>query len=307
MPRSIPSPVQAPQNGSLYSSKIEGLQVLRAVAVLLVTWLHSTQLSDSFFSRPFDSVGTFRVANLGMFGVDIFFAISGFILTMVTLRPSGARPFRQAYTFIMRRLIRIYPIYWILLLLPIGRLLHQHRLHVGELVRSLLLLPGLSVPIATPLISSAWTLTFEMFFYATMTVLILFNPLKAAQKTVWTLLGFVLLGVVFGIHRPVLVLVSNPILVEFVAGALLARADPAGLGTIAGGLGLYSVRNLGFPRQQLAPDQHHLWHTRVAAVGNVGRRGLAAGRRNRLPEHRTTGETGFCGGWPALARRYFSG
>lgn len=216
------SPVQAPRNGSLYSSKIEGLQILRAVAVLLVTWLHSVQLSDSFFSRPFNPEGTFRVANLGMFGVDIFFAISGFILTMVTLRPTDARPVRQAYTFFTRRLIRIYPIYWILLLLPVGRLLHQHRLHAGVLVRSLLLLPGLRVPIATPLISYAWTLTFEMFFYATMTGLILINPLKAAQKTVWTLLGFVLLGVLFGIHRPVLVLVSNPILVEFVAGATLA-------------------------------------------------------------------------------------
>lgn len=222
MPRDASSPGQAQRKSAVYSSKIEGLQVLRAVAVLLVTWLHSLQLSNALSRIPYREADTFRVANLGMFGVDIFFAISGFILTMVILRPSGASPFRQAETFFTRRLIRIYPIYWILLLAPIGRLLHQHRLGWNILARSLLLLPGLGPTIATPLIGYAWTLIFEMFFYATMTVLILVNPRKAAPRTVAALLGTVLLGLVTGIRHPVLVLISNPILLEFVAGALLA-------------------------------------------------------------------------------------
>lgn len=196
--------------------------MLRAAAVLLVTWLHSSQQSFSHFGISIAVSTTFRIANLGMFGVDIFFAISGFILTMVAIRPGRTSPPRQAATFILRRVIRIYPIYWILLLLPIGRLAHQHRLDIGLLLRSLFLLPGLGVPIATPLISYAWTLIFEMFFYLTITLFIFVNPRQAPRNMIWALLALVGGGVVLGVHHPILILVANPILLEFVAGALLA-------------------------------------------------------------------------------------
>ena len=44
----------------------------------------------------------------GSFGVDIFFVISGFIITRVMAR-------REAIPFLIDRLTRIYPIYWLCL------------------------------------------------------------------------------------------------------------------------------------------------------------------------------------------------
>jgi hypothetical protein len=58
--------------------QIDGLQILRAVAVFLVAWLHAGQ-----------QLGDWRVAELphfAAFGIDIFFVISGFIMSSVLLR-----------------------------------------------------------------------------------------------------------------------------------------------------------------------------------------------------------------------------
>jgi peptidoglycan/LPS O-acetylase OafA/YrhL len=85
--------------------QIDGLQILRAVAVLLVAWLHGGQM-----------LGDWRVTELphfGAFGIDIFFVISGFIMSSVLLRTKQAPGVHATWGFLKRRLIRIFPIYWV--------------------------------------------------------------------------------------------------------------------------------------------------------------------------------------------------
>lgn len=216
---------------SLRATKIDGLQMLRALAVLLVTWLHSHQNSRLMYNQP--QPANFWADNLGMFGVDIFFSISGFILTMVALRPSSKNAVHRASNFFVRRLIRIYPIYWILLLLPILRYLHQHVLPLRTTVLSVFLLPGWQVPIHAPLLDYAWTLMFEMFFYCVISLLLLFGPRSAPRNTILTLCLLVLSGLFTGINHPLLILIANPMLLEFVAGASLAIAYSRWIGGAA--------------------------------------------------------------------------
>jgi peptidoglycan/LPS O-acetylase OafA/YrhL len=80
------------------------LDGLRAIAIALVLMLHSTPLHES----PFASV-----IGLGWMGVDLFFVLSGFLITGILLDAKGAPAYYR--TFYARRILRIWPVYFLLL------------------------------------------------------------------------------------------------------------------------------------------------------------------------------------------------
>lgn len=76
---------------------------LRALAVAAVIAFHYTL--NTRFANP--------VARLGWMGVDLFFVLSGFLITGILLRAkAGPAYFR---TFYLRRTLRIFPVYFLLL------------------------------------------------------------------------------------------------------------------------------------------------------------------------------------------------
>lgn len=100
---------------------IKGLDSLRAFAVLVVLIRHWTQ-EDTF--GPINGLlykGLFPPAR---FGVDLFFVLSGFLITSILLdaNESGESRPNIIKTFIIRRTLRIFPIYYatIAILLCIG-------------------------------------------------------------------------------------------------------------------------------------------------------------------------------------------
>lgn len=122
--------------------------------------------------------GTHYVRTLryfGYIGVDLFFAISGAIMFHVG---AGLHSGRDAARFLYHRLARIYPIYWLcLLVMVIWHILFTNELANASMVQNLLLLP--SGRYLNPI---AWTLTYELFFYLFFAGLILlprrwFGPL----------------------------------------------------------------------------------------------------------------------------------
>lgn len=105
MPQAVPASASAvtPSLSSLLRRRIVELDGLRALAVLGVISFHYT-------------VGTpleFAAARLGWAGVDLFFVLSGFLITGILLE-MRQRPhyFRVFYT---RRILRIFPAYYLLL------------------------------------------------------------------------------------------------------------------------------------------------------------------------------------------------
>jgi peptidoglycan/LPS O-acetylase OafA/YrhL len=195
--------------------QIDGIQVLRAIAVFLVAWLHGGQ-----------QLGAWRIAELphfSAFGIDIFFVISGFIMSSVLLRTRQAPGLHATWGFLKRRLIRIFPIYWLFALLGCARLLHGHGFFLQNYFPSFLLLPGL-YPRYPLVYGFSWTMIFEMFFYYVLAAILLVTVKRAVLVSIAFFGAAVLLGTVIGIQRPVWIAFTSPLLLEFIFGAIAALA-----------------------------------------------------------------------------------
>src|SRR3954449_4929921 len=84
------------------------VQALRAVAALLVVLYHAFEL----WGLRVDPAAPGVKWNNGAAGVDIFFAISGFVMVISARRLVG-RP-GAWLVFLWHRVIRIVPLYWLL-------------------------------------------------------------------------------------------------------------------------------------------------------------------------------------------------
>jgi exopolysaccharide production protein ExoZ len=203
----------------LLVGKNDGLQILRAVAALLVVYAHSIDIVEAH--RIPKQIGFYYLENFGACGVDIFFAISGFILSTVILRTKPETP-HKAFDFIMRRYIRILPIYWLISLYYLGSAVKRGTLTASRFLNSYLLLPSLHYPMREPFVSLGWTLIFEMFFYYVLTINLLFSKRAVVSRAILTILAFIGIGTIVGFQKPILILVANPINIEFILGGCIA-------------------------------------------------------------------------------------
>ena len=116
-------------------TEIKSLTGIRGVASLIVVWFHVRMaLSDRglIFSVPawFE-----RVFLDGSHSVDVFFVLSGLILTLTYDKWFSQRLVGERYlTFMRRRLARIYPLHFVMLLLSVGlvtlaRFAHTQTVH----------------------------------------------------------------------------------------------------------------------------------------------------------------------------------
>jgi peptidoglycan/LPS O-acetylase OafA/YrhL len=85
------------------TAKLPGLDGLRALAILPVIWHHSTP-------RPLPGL-----LGKGAVGVDLFFALSGFLITTLLLRERRATSSIRLGAFYARRSLRIFPLYYLVL------------------------------------------------------------------------------------------------------------------------------------------------------------------------------------------------
>ena len=144
--------------------KLFHLQALRGLAASLVVLAHSIQ--GEYADRLWIS---------GYFGVATFFIISGFIIYKTSSNAFGSvHGFRQ---FAIKRLIRIFPIYWIATLLFILLSPHRGEYTAIEIISSLTLIPQYMALTdgMNPLLGQAWTLHYEMAFYVIFAFGLLFN------------------------------------------------------------------------------------------------------------------------------------
>ncbi|MFB5662646.1 acyltransferase family protein [Alteribacillus sp. HJP-4] len=172
------------------------VQVARAVGIILVLIGH---INIQFYERF-----TYDWFNMGVWdrtgGVDFFFVVTGFMIYYVYHHYIGTPG--KASEFLVKRVIKIYPIYWVFTLLVLaGAFLFrgtENFYTIEVIVKSMLLLP-IDPAVAPPVLSAAWSLNHIGFFYVLAAFIIykpcIFIPIVAC----WGILTFFIsLQEVFG-------------------------------------------------------------------------------------------------------------
>ncbi|WP_276134116.1 acyltransferase family protein [Polluticoccus soli] len=128
-------------------NRIVSIQLLRAIACLLVLLLHIM----IFVPNPPFWIG-------GNFGVDLFFVISGYIIASSIDR---LPPHKRAANFAINRFSRVVPYYWLMTLIYAGTFIAAGAwFSYMNLWLSLVFYPK------EPVMLIGWTLNHEVFFYA---------------------------------------------------------------------------------------------------------------------------------------------
>lgn len=204
------------------NKNLQLIQVLRGIASLLVVFLHVTGNAAEILKTRF----LFNFFEFGGSGVDIFFVLSGFIITYTSLKSISS--VNNLPAFARRRSIRIYPTYWIiitLLLIAQALLPAFYRTHYSfnsiNLISTYLLLPGHAMVNGV-----SWTLSYELFFYLIFCFAFIIRSKKIAFA-VALLYGFILillplLGYNYQNENSWVNLITFPMNVEFIMGVIAA-------------------------------------------------------------------------------------
>jgi len=197
-----------------------GIQTLRFLAALLVVVYH---VEGSLINR-----GNFSMPNYfgmgGQIGVDVFFVISGFIIALTTSKIKSGNGKKNTINFMVRRIIRIVPVYWfytflkVILVLALPSLALNTSFDLQHLLGSLFFIPSVN-PVngfLFPVVPVGWSLNFEMLFYVIFAVAVFLN----ANRFLVVAIAF---SVIFILHyqfpsSEILNFFAHPRLLEFFLG-----------------------------------------------------------------------------------------
>lgn len=179
----------------------QSIQGLRGISIVLVFFSHwYVGLLAAGLLGPSLQSGHIQIFNLGKYGVEVFFMISGYVIV------KSLRCHTSLWSFVIARIARIYPLFLLLhiAVFTLGPIFH-YKFFVGVdaaewlylFIVNLLLLPGVfDLPLAQPV---AWSLSYEIAFYAlAIMAMVLLRP-KSRVSTcggwvAWSLLAAMLLS-----------------------------------------------------------------------------------------------------------------
>ncbi len=212
------------------NGRIASLQALRAVAATAVVVTHALGHAQLLAGHEIN-----HSTDLGAIGVDVFFVLSGYIITR-TARAATSGP-----SFFARRWLRVAPLSYVLSLPVLVWLIARGEPYLHPLIGTLFFWPVGDKSLVYPLIGPGWTLCFEMVFYTSVAFLVGRGRASVA--------AMVALFAVFQVMRyvsdaPVWTFLGNPMMFEFALGAALTQlrrdAGPR-IGLFAAGLALVLI------------------------------------------------------------------
>jgi len=168
---SQPPPTKAAELPAFYRPELDALRFLAFLSVYLS---HSLPREASAYVR-FHLSGSVALimsafANACASGVQLFFLLSAFLITSLLLREKKARGEIHLKSFYLRRILRIWPLYFFALALAALWPLHEARMPLNYLLAYLLLAGNwMTVFYGAPttFMSILWSVSIEEQFYLT--------------------------------------------------------------------------------------------------------------------------------------------
>lgn len=208
--------------------KLNSIQFLRAVAALLVVYVHSIDLQMGFGISKQQNF--FHLQNFGAIGVDLFFVISGFIITYVANKYTGIE---QGFLFLKKRFIRINPVYYIASILYFGITLLSIAIAgkssaisaenvINSIIDTAFIVPtGGAISYYSPLLIIGWSLAFEWLFYILFFILITSKIKNKSRLFGIVIISLATMGYVFKTPDFRYIFLTNPIMLEFLLGVVI--------------------------------------------------------------------------------------
>lgn len=207
--------------------KLHSLQTLRFIAAFSVLFGHLMMEAHKFGLLGDEAYQLIDIFPWGS-GVDLFFIISGFIIHYIS--KSIPPTITETKTFLLRRLIRVVPIYWFYTLLMVvailcfGSILNDSSLSYNHVVASFMFIPWTnSSDIIRPILAQGWTLNYEMLFYVIATLALFWAPARRKKVILICLSLLHLTAIIIPSETVFDRFLSNSIILEFALGMWLCE------------------------------------------------------------------------------------
>ncbi len=249
------------------------IQVMRGIACLLVLAFHVALQLDTYYGISWPRL----LFSQGYAGVDLFFVISGFVIAYSSQSLLGRPTFFGRYW--LKRLVRVYPLYWLVLILSIVGLVLTAPDKVPTGTVSAVIEHWLAVALLIPgheaVNAVSWSLSYELYFYA------LFSLLLLSGQAWYVLIGVGMVTLIHVVGAPTYTETSfffSPFTLEFYLGiavwyvsARIERSAWPAVGSLVTAIGIISVG------QSAVTNEDHLQRTIVfgTASGLVVFAGIA--------------------------------
>lgn len=154
--------------------RLESLDGLRGLAALAVVIFHYLDRGPGLYPE----IGVrLPAAVVGSYGVNVFFVLSGFVITMTLARNTPR-------TFALSRAVRLYPVYWLCVVITFATvtvfgLPGREVSFVDALVNLTMVQQFVGIPMVD---GAYWTLSAELSFYGVAAILLLTRATKS-QRT----------------------------------------------------------------------------------------------------------------------------
>lgn len=202
---------------------VRSIQWLRGIAALAVVMLHASEVLVKYNV----TVPIFSELKFGGWGVDLFFVISGFIMIFIIYGSTGK--LIDTRNFWLRRLVRIAPPYWIFMSFVIAISIvaprfTEYKPSIDHIVASYLFIPWTDIRgIVAPPLRIGWSLNYEAYFYLVFGLTLLLPAHRQLGALIFWAIASTLIGYCWAPESPLLQMITDTRLLEFVSGAVIGH------------------------------------------------------------------------------------
>ena len=167
------------------------LDGLRGIAVLLVLWGHTPPELLGKINQLLN-----HVLQPGSFGVDVFFVLSGFLITRILLADRG-KP-KALKNFLIRRFLRIFPIYYLVILVLLfiapGEYLVYSFFYISNYYFAIV---GDNPDLFRTPLSHGWSLAVEEHYYLFWPLVVMWLPIARSRAfALWGIIPFAIIAAI---------------------------------------------------------------------------------------------------------------